>query len=97
MLKMLFLRMSLAEIYRLHAYNNSSISQLGICRITIKHKNVELPCNFLVLPGNGPAILKCQIIKNLNCRVSIHNKRHKLAKVQINQESRHVKSCINND
>ena len=28
---------------KLHAYNNSSIPQLGICRVKIRHKDVELP------------------------------------------------------
>ena len=45
------------EKARLHIYNNSRISQLGIYRETIEHKGTELPCSFFVVSGNGPALL----------------------------------------
>ena len=42
---------------RFNAYNNSCIPQLGICRVTIGHKKVELPYTFFIVPGYGPLLL----------------------------------------
>ena len=73
MLKMLFQRTPILELNKcinkkviLHTYNISSIQQLGICRVTIKHKDIELPCSFFVVPGKGTALLgmlDCKKIK----------------------------------
>ena len=62
--KMLFPRMLFTKLnkyinkkVRLCAHNNSSMPQLGICRVTIKHKNIELSYSFFVVTRNGPAVL----------------------------------------
>ena len=39
---------------RLHAYTTLSITQLGICRVKITHKYVEVLYSFFALPENGP-------------------------------------------
>ena len=36
---------------------STSIPQLGICNLTIKHKYKQKLHRFFVVPGNGPAIL----------------------------------------
>ena len=45
------------------AYNNSCIPQLGKCKVIIKHKNIELPCDFFVLPTHSPAA-ECELHNN---------------------------------
>ena len=39
------------------AYNNSCISQMDICHITVLNKCFEYQCSFFVVPGNRPALL----------------------------------------
>ena len=58
----------------LKTYNESYIPQLGICYITIKHKNAQKICRFLVLSRNGPTSLDIPDIKvldslRINCSI----------------------------
>ena len=36
---------------------HSRIPQVGICRVTLQHKDIDLQCSFFVVPVNGPAFL----------------------------------------
>ena len=47
-------------------YNQTTITQLGICREKLEHKNKCIICNFFVIPGNRQALLAVQDIKLLN-------------------------------
>ena len=38
-------------------YNQTTITQLGICRVKVEHKNKWKMCNFIVDPGIGQALL----------------------------------------
>ena len=38
-------------------YNKTVITQLGTCAVTFKFKDIKKRCVFLVVPGNGPALL----------------------------------------
>ena len=45
--------------------------QLGVCTVTIEHKNVDLPYCFFTVPGNGPAFLamtECERLKLLSVK-----------------------------
>ena len=54
MFKTIFPRTPITELNRyinrigLHAYDNSSIQQLGVYRVTVKHKDIILPYKFLL-------------------------------------------------
>ena len=41
----------------LHAYNNSCIPQMGICKVIIIIEGTGYHCNFIVVLGNGLASL----------------------------------------
>ena len=42
---------------RLRTYNKTNITQLGICTVVIKFKNIKKRCVFYVVLGNSPALL----------------------------------------
>ena len=79
MFKMLFPRTPITQLnkninkkVRLCTYYSLNMSQLGTCSDKIKYKDIELPCNFFVAPGNGPALLgmlKCEKLEllSVNC------------------------------
>ena len=88
MFKKLFPRMPITKLnkninkkVRLHVYNNSRIPQLVLCKVTIEHRNVELPCSFSVVSRNGLGflgLLACEKLK-------LHNNRYHPEKGQINE------------
>ena len=41
----------------LRMYNKTTITQLGTCKVMIKHKNNRKKCQFFVVPGSGQALL----------------------------------------
>ena len=51
------LRKSIKSNIRLHTYNNTNITQLGMCAVLIKFKNVKKCCVLFVGLGNGQALL----------------------------------------
>ena len=42
---------------RLRTYNKTNITQLGMCTLLIKFKNIKKRCMFFVVPGNSQALL----------------------------------------
>ena len=50
----------------LWTYNKTSISKLGVCSITIMHKNSQKLYRFSGLPGNEPDLLSMLGIEELN-------------------------------
>ena len=38
-------------------YNKTIITQLGICKVVVEHKNNKKTCQFFVVPSNGQALL----------------------------------------
>ena len=41
----------------LKSYNKTTITQIGTCKVIIKHKNNRKRCQFFVALGNGQALL----------------------------------------
>ena len=41
------------------------ITQLGICKVKIKHNNKDKICNFFVIPRNGQSLLGMLNLKKL--------------------------------
>ena len=82
----------------LQAYIYSEILQLGICRVAIRHKNNELPCNFSVVPRSGTLLiemLNCEKLKLLSTNCTMIDESQK--KGCINKQFRQEKSHINKD
>ena len=48
---------SIMSNIRLCTYNNTNITQLWMCAVLIKFKNVKKHCIFFVVPENGQALL----------------------------------------
>ena len=51
------LKRSVKGNMKLKTYNGMHITQLGMCAVHIKFKNVKKRCIFFVVPGNGQAFL----------------------------------------
>ena len=51
---------------KLKTYKQITITQLGICTVKLDHNNKCKTCNFLVVPGNGQALLGIPDTKLLN-------------------------------
>ena len=41
----------------LHAYNNSCIPQMDVCKVVLINKGIKFQSNFFVVLRNGPALL----------------------------------------
>ena len=52
------LKGSIKSNIKLKMYNNTYITQLGTCMVTIEFKNSKKHCVFFVVPGNGQALLR---------------------------------------
>ena len=61
---------------KLKMYKQTTIMQLGICRVKIEHNNKHKMYNFFVVPGNGQALLGMPDTEILNvltiCCKTIH-------------------------
>ena len=55
----------------LHTYNKSWIPQMAIYSKTLINKGIEYECNFLIVPGNGPALLGTPDCECLHGMVSL--------------------------
>ena len=51
------LRKTIKSNIRLCTYHNTNITQLRMCAVLIKFKNVKKHCIFFVVPGNEQALL----------------------------------------
>ena len=51
------LQKSIQSHIRLKMYNKMHKTQLGMCAVVIKFKNIKKRCVFFVVPGNGQALL----------------------------------------
>ena len=51
------LQKSIKGHIRLRKYNKTNITQLGMCTVGIKLKNIKKRCVFFVVPGNGQVLL----------------------------------------
>ena len=38
-------------------HNQTTVTQLGMCKVKIEHINKENNCNFIAVPGNRQALL----------------------------------------
>ena len=50
----------------LKTYNQSSIEQLGVCTIRLKHKGKTAKCRLFLVPGDSPVQLGMPDIEVLN-------------------------------
>ena len=53
-------------------YSRTTLTQLSICKVKLKHNNKHKTCNLFVVPGNGQALLGMSDIEtldilNINC------------------------------
>ena len=71
--KILLLKSTWATLYAtknnsviLKTYNQLDIEQLGMCTVKLMHKDKSANCRFLVVPGDGPALLWMPDIQLLN-------------------------------
>ena len=51
------LKRSIKGHIRLRMYNKTNMTQLGMCTVVIKFKNIKKRCVFFVVPGNSQMLL----------------------------------------
>ena len=51
---------------QLWMYNQTTITQLGMCTLLVEHKNNKKKCRFLVVPRNGQVLLGMSDTDTLN-------------------------------
>ena len=64
---------------KLKMYNQSTVTQLGTCRVTLENNNKFKILNFFVFQGNGQAFIRYsiyQITKHSSCKLQ-HNRHRK--------------------
>ena len=66
------LKRSIKGCITLRTYNKTNITQLGMCMVVIKFKNIKKRCVFFVVPRNGQALLGMPdkaALKSINIRI----------------------------
>ena len=82
-------------------YNNTNVTQLGMCAGLIKLKNVKKCCIFFVVPGNGQALLgmpDTTVLNIININIDYIHGKITECKTNIGQETHAIaKGCTNMD
>ena len=103
------LQKSIKGHIRLRIYNKTNITQLGMCMVVIKFKNIKKRCIFFIVPGNGQALLgmpDTATLKVINANVDSIQvevaeckiKTGDMRELNIEQETHTVeKGCTNTD
>ena len=80
MFRILFSRASTAKLNKyinrkfvLHACNNSSIPQLGVCKVIIKCKNTKLPGSSYAVPENSTGLRDAGLQEIRVAECELHN------------------------
>ena len=85
----------------LRTYNKTNITQLGMCMVVIKLKNIKKRCVFFVVPGNGQVLLRMPdtaALKFINTNIDSIQAEVVECKTNIEQETHVVeKGCANMD
>ena len=80
------------------AYNNSFISELGVCREALMPKDKSKPYRFFVVPREGPGLQGMPDVETLellgvNCNTIESSQKSR----KINEQAMEDMSCINKD
>ena len=99
MYKMLFPNTNINEVSKsinkkvvFHAYNNSCILQMGICRVTLFNKGIAYQCNFFIIHGNVLALLgmpDCEWLQmlSINCQKTNNQCKRRQVNEQTKQDN----------
>ena len=93
------LRKSIKSNIRLYTYNNTNITQLGMCVVLIKFKNVKKCCIFFVVPENEQALLgmpDTAVLNIININIDYIQAEMTECKTNIGWETHGIVKCCTN-